>query len=45
MNMKKYSYLKFFGYPKTLETLKNQRIVPLVHIGIKPTNTEHLAFA
>lgn len=36
--MKKYSDLKFLGFPNTLEALKDRGVVAPVHIRIKPTN-------
>lgn len=35
---KKYSHLKFMGYPKTLLALKEKKVIAPVHIRIKPTN-------
>ncbi len=35
---KKYSSLKFLGYPDNLSALKNKKVVAPVHIRIKPTN-------
>jgi len=34
----KYSDLKFMGYPKTLDALKEKSVVAPTHIRIKPTN-------
>ena len=38
MSDKKYSDLKFLGYPNTLNALKKKNIVAPVHVRIKPTN-------